>query len=326
MNENDSFSEEQNADSDSSSSNQILQKLNRVKSEVVSASSFLWAKEKVLKQQHKSTISKYKKGLDWNEKEFNEKIDLGEPKITINDIKEKSFQKRLLLFLLRTFLPTLGLSIAMTAPITFPWLFEFIIPDIMISIPPFIKEIIQNTVDFFQSLLSWFSWLEPVIDFLMQLSATFNPFLVYVVIIYVLNETEIIHDEHYEDPFNDLSNIPSSVDFFAADFQRKFDLSFSEMALFLLIISFCILIFLVIRREKEIMFEFLTLRDEKKYLEKIAKAFIGYYEDKGIEEVNYIKTRFSESPKLNVLSYLVKLSPILSFVIPVILAIIFIFL
>ncbi|MFX1284670.1 MAG: hypothetical protein ACFFB5_13505 [Promethearchaeota archaeon] len=291
-----------------------------------------WAKKNIKKQQHKSTISKYKRGLEWDEKQLNGTETVEDinseftPKKTIIDIKEKRFRTRFSHFSLRTLLPTISLSIAITAPITFPWLFEFIIPDILTIIPPFLANIIKDIINFIQSFLTMFSWVEPIIDFFMQIAATFNPFLVYMAIMYILNSTEIVHDEHYEDPLADPSNIPSSADFFASDFQMKFNLSFSEIAVFLFLISFFISLFLVIRREKWLLYEFLTTKDENKYLEEIEKAFIGYYKDKGYEEVNYIKSRFSESPKLNFLAYLVKFSPIFSFVIPVVLAVIFLIL
>ncbi|MFX0171001.1 MAG: hypothetical protein ACFE9L_03700 [Candidatus Hodarchaeota archaeon] len=147
-----------------------------------------------------------------------------------------------------TLLPVIGLSLTITAPITFPYLFEFVIPDIMTLIPSFLVNLIKNIIKSIQSFLAIFSWLEPIIDFFMQIAATFNPFLVYMAIIYILNEAEIVYNEHYEDPLADPSNIPSSVDFIAADFQRKFGLSFSEIAVFLFLVSFFISTFLVIRR------------------------------------------------------------------------------
>ena len=160
----------------------------------------------------------------------------------------------------------------------------------------------------------------------MQIAATFNPFLIYMAIMYILNSTEIVHDEHYEDPLVDLSNIPSAADFFASDFQVKFNLSFTEMVVFLFVVSFFISVFLVIRGEREIMYEFLNAKDEEKHLETLEEAFLGYYKDKGYGEVNYIKNRFSESPKLVYLTYLMKFSPIISLAIPVVFAVIFLIL
>ncbi|MFX0181910.1 MAG: hypothetical protein ACFE95_02410 [Candidatus Hodarchaeota archaeon] len=313
-------------------SDPVSQESDMNKAERKALTAYRWAKEKIKKQQYKSTISQYKRGLKWDEKQLNgtetleDSVSEQPPKNTIIDIEEKRFRTRFAYFSLLTLLPTVGLSITITAPITFPWLFEFVIPDIMAIIPSFLAKIIRDIINSIHSFLALFSWAEPIIDFLMQIAATFNPFLVYMAIMYILNETETVHDEHYENPLADLSNIPSSVDFFASDFQMKFGLSFSEMAIFLFLISFFISLFLVIRREKWIMYEFLTTNDEKKYLEEIDKAFIGYYNDKGYEEVNYIKSRFSESPKLNFFAYLVKFSPILSFVIPVVLAVIFLIL
>jgi hypothetical protein len=293
---------------------------------------FKWAKEKIKKQQFKSTISNYKRGLEWDEKQLNgtetlEDIDSEHTlKNTIMDIKEKRFRTRFSYFSLRSLLLAVSLSIAITAPITFPWLFEFVIPDIMTLIPSFLVNIIKNIINSIQSFLAIFSWAEPIINFLMQIAATFNPFLVYMAVMYILNSTETVQDEYYEDPLAEPSNIPSSVDFFASDFQMKFGLSFVEMTVFLFLISFLISLFLVIRGEKGIIYELLTTKGEKKHLEEIEKAFIGYYKDKGYEEVNYIKSRVSESPKLNFLAYLMKFSPILSFIIPVVLVVIFLIL
>ncbi len=317
---------------DTTPSDLVPQEIDKVKSEKNGSTFLKWAKEKIKEQQFKSTISNYKRGLEWDEKQLNgtetsEDIDSEHiPKNTIIDIKEKRFRIRFSYFSLFTLLPAVGLSIAITAPITFPWLFEFVIPDIMEIIPPFLSNFINDAIHFIHSFLAIFSWAEPIIDFLMQIAATFNPFLVYMAIMYILNSAEIVHDEHYENPLADLSNIPSSIDFFAYDFQIKFGLSFSEIAVLLFLISFSISFFLLIRREKWIMYELLTSKEEKIFLEEIKEAFIGYYKDKGYEEVNYIKSRISESPKLNYLVYLAKFSPLISFVIPVVLAIIFLIL
>jgi hypothetical protein len=317
---------------DTPPSDQVSQEADTIKPEEKALALFNKAKEAIKKQQYKSAISKYKRGLKWDEKQLNgsetlEDIDSKHIlKNTIIDIQEKRFRIRFSYFLILTLLPSLGLSIVISAPITFPWLFEFVIPDIMALIPAFLANIIRNIINSIQSFLAIFSWAEPIIDFLMQIAATFNPFLVYMAVIYILNSTEIVQDEYYEDPLADLSNLPSSVDFFASDFQMKFGLSFSEMVVFLFLISFFISLFLVMRGEKWIMYELLTTKDEKEYLEEVEKAFIGYYKDKGYDEVNYIESRVSESPKLNFFAYLVKFSPIISFVIPAVLAVIFLIL
>ncbi|MFX0013442.1 MAG: hypothetical protein ACFE98_02450 [Candidatus Hermodarchaeota archaeon] len=308
----------------------VSQEIDEVELKKMGVSFYSWAKENIKKQQHKSTISKYKRGLEWDEEQLNETledIDSEHPlKNTIININEKQFRLRFTYFVAMTLLPAVGLSIAITAPFTFPWLFKFVIPEIMTIIPSFLADFIRDLIGSIQSFLAIFSWLEPLIDFIMQIAATFNPLLVYMAIMYILNSADIVHDEYYEDPLLDLSNIPSSADFLASDFQMKFGLSFSEITVFLFLISFFISLFLIIGREKWVIFEFLTAKDEKNYLEEIERAFIGYYQDKGYEEINYIKSRFSESPRLKTLAYLVKLSPVLSFVIPVVLVIVFLYL
>ena len=317
---------------DISPSDQVPQEIDQVRPEEKIVASFQWAKGKIKQQQLKSTISNYKRGLKWDEKRLNETVVLEDidskhsPRNAIIDIEEKLFRIRFPLFLFRTLVPALSLSIAITAPITFPWLFEFVIPDIIALIPPFLADMIKNMINYIHSLLVIFTWLEPIINFLMQIAATFNPFLIYMVIMYILNSTEIVHDEHYEDPLVDFSNIPSAADFFASDFQMKFNLSFTEMAIFLFMVSFFISVFLVIRGEREIMYEFFTAKDEEKHLEKLEESFIGYYKDKGYGEVSYVKNRFSESPKLIFLAYLMKFSPVISLAIPVAFAVIFLIL
>ena len=317
---------------DTPSSDLVPQEIDQAKPEEKIMASFQWAKGKIKRQQLKSTISNYKRGLKWDEKRLNETVVLEDidsdhsPKNAIIDIEEKLFRIRFPLFLLRTLVPALSLSIAITAPITFPWLFEFVIPDIIAIIPPFLADIIRDIINYFHSLLAMFSWIEPIIEFLMQIAATFNPFLIYMVIMIILNSTEIVHDEYYEDPLADLSDIPSAADFFASDFQAKFNLNFTEMVVFLFVVSFFISLFLVIRGEREIMYEFLTEKDEKEHLKKLEEVFIGYYKEKGYVEVNYMKSRFSESPKLIFLTYLMKFSPIISLIIPIIFAAIFLIL
>ncbi|MHA2224595.1 MAG: hypothetical protein ACXAC8_05295, partial [Candidatus Hodarchaeales archaeon] len=154
---------------------------------------FKWAEEKIKRQQLKSTISKYKRGLEWDEKQLNgnehlEDIDAERtPKNSIIDIKEKRFRTRFAFFSLRTLFFAVSLSIAISAPITFPWVFEFVIPDIMALIPSFLVNIINSVINSIQSFLAIFSWVEPIIDFLMQIAATFNPFLVFMAIMYILN-------------------------------------------------------------------------------------------------------------------------------------------
>jgi hypothetical protein len=318
---------------DSSPSDLVTQESNKDKSDEEKVLAFFnSAKQNIKKQQLKSTISGYKRGLEWDEKQLNgtevlEDTDLEDsPKNTIIDIREKRFRIRFSYFLIRTLLFSISISIAFTAPITFPWVFEFVVPDIMALLPSFLVNIINSIINSIQSFLAIFSWAEPVIDFLLQIAATVNPFLVYMAIMYILNSTDIVQDEYYENPLADPSDIPSSADFFASDFQMKFNFTFSEIAVLLFLVSFLISCFFVIRGEKEIIYELLTTKDENKYLEEIEEAFIGYYRDKGYEEVNYIKNRYSQSPKLNFLAYLVKFSPIVSFIIPVVLAVVFLLL
>jgi YegS/Rv2252/BmrU family lipid kinase len=276
-------------------------------------------------------ISNYKRGLDWNhivEKEIVEEHSKDE--IKSNDqsnilyMKEKHFSKRLIFFLFRTFFQTISLSIAFTAPITFPWFFEIVFPDLLALIPPEITYFIKNLITAIQSLFVPPPWLEPLIRFFMDLSAIINPFLIFSVLMILFNKIKVLSDEEYQDPFTSTNGTPTSTGYFLESIKRKFNLGFSSATQILLIVSSFVSFFLVIRRARGILFEVMTTKEEIKHLEKVKKVFLKYCKEGTYTEIKYSKNRLTESKKTNIFANLVKFGPMVSMIIPVLLAILYI--
>ena len=278
-------------------------------------------------------ISNYRRGLEWNhikEKEIVEEQSKDEIKSNNESnnlfVKEKHFSKRLKFFLLRTFIQTFSLSIAFTAPITFPWIFDIVIPNLLALIPPEITAFIQEFIKTIQSLFVPPPWLEPLIKFFMEMSAIFNPFLIFSVLMILFNNIGLLKDEDYQDPFSSTNGTPTSTGYFLESIQRKFKMGFSSATSILLIISSFVSFFLVIRRARGILYEVMTSKEEMKHLEKVRTLFLKNCKEGTYTDINYSKNRLSESKNTNIFANLVKYGPIVSAIIPAILAILFILL
>ncbi len=276
-------------------------------------------------------ISNYKRGLNWNHIEEKEIVEEhSKDEIKINDesnklyIKEKHFSKRLIFFLFRTFFQTVSLSIAFTAPITFPWFFDIVFPDLLALIPPEITSFIKNFITAVQSLFVPPPWLEPLIRFFMDLSAIINPFLIFSVLMIIFNKIKVLSDEEFQDPFTSTNGTPTSTGYFLESIQRKFSLGFSSATQILLIVSSFVSFFLVIRRARGILFEVMTTKEEIKHLEKVKKVFLKYCKEGTYTDIDYSKNRLSESKKTKMFANLVKYGPMVSMIIPVLLAIMYI--
>ncbi len=278
-------------------------------------------------------ISNYKRGLDWNhikEKEIVEeqsKDDLKSNNESNNlNVKEKHFSKRVLFFLLRTFFQTVSLSIAFTAPIVFPWFFEIVLPNLLALIPPEVGYFVQELINTIQSFFVLPPWVESLIRFFMDLSAIINPFLVFSGLMILFKNLDWISEEDFHDPFTSTNGTPTSTGYFMESIKKKFSMDFSSATLILLIVSTFVSLFLVIRRARGILFEVMTTKEEIKHLEKVRKVFLKYCKEGTYTDINYSKNRLSESKKTNIFANLVKYGPIVSLIIPAILAILFILL
>jgi len=282
-------------------------------------------------------ISNYKRGLDWNhikEKEIVEEQSKDE--IKSNDesnnlyVKEKHFSKRVTFFLFRTFFQTISLSIAFTAPITFPWFFDIVFPNFLALIPPEITTLIQGLIIAIQSLFNPLTllipWLEPLIRFFMDLSAIFNPFLVFSILMIVFNRIGMLSDEDFQDPFSSTNGIPTSTGYFLESIRNKLSIGFSQATVLLLVVSSFVSFFLVVRRARGILFEVMTTKEEIKHLEKARKVFLKYCKEGTYTDITYSKNRLSESKKTNIFANIVKYGPFISMIIPAILAILYIML
>lgn len=282
-------------------------------------------------------ISNYKRGLEWNHIKEKEIVkEQSKDEIKRHDesnnlyVKEKHFSKRLTFFLLRTFFQTVSLSIAFTAPITFPWFFDIVFPNFLGLIPPEITTLIQGLIIAIQSLFKPLTllipWLEPLIRFFMDLSALFNPFLVFSILMIVFNRIGMLSDEDFQDPFSSIEGIPTSTGYFLESIRNKFSIGFSQATVLLLVVSSFVSFFLVIRRARGILFEVMTTKEEIKHLEKVRKVFLKYCKEGTYTDINYSKNRLSESKKTNIFANLVKFGPMVSLIIPALLAILYIML
>ena len=70
----------------------------------------------------------------------------------------------------------------------------------------------------------------------------------------------------------------------------------------------------------------MTTKEEIKHLEKVRKVFLKYCKEGTNSDINYSKNRLSESEKTKYFTTLVKYGPMVSAIIPALLAIMFILL
>ncbi|MHA2139179.1 MAG: diacylglycerol/lipid kinase family protein, partial [Candidatus Hodarchaeales archaeon] len=278
-------------------------------------------------------ISNYKRGLDWSQskEEVNAEEQSKDEVKSINEenylyVKEKHFSKRVIFFLLRTFFQTLSLSVAFTAPIVFPWFFDIVFPNLLALIPQEIGAFVQEVIDTIQSFFVLPSWVESIIRFFMDLSAIFNPFLVFSLIMIFFKQIGALAEEEYHDPFSSANGTPTSTGYFLDSIRRKFSFDFSSATLILLIVSSCVSFFLVIRRARGILFEVMTTKEEIRHRANVRKVFLKYCKEGTYTEIDYTKNRLSESKKTKTFANLVKYGPMVSLIIPAILAILFILL
>ena len=158
----------------------------------------------------------------------------------------------------------------------------------------------------------------------MDLGAIFNPFLVFSILMIAFNRIGLVPDEEFQDPFSSTNGLPTSTGYFLESIRNKFRFDFSSATVILLIVSSFVSFFLVIRRARGILFEVMTTKEEIKHLEKVRKIFLKYCKEGTYTDIDYSKNRLSESKKTNIFSNLVKYGPMVSMIIPAVLAILYI--
>lgn len=279
-------------------------------------------------------LGMYQRGLDWHladsapstvdeNHDTNEASENGK----LIHIQEKSFRSRFGYFSSRTILQSVGLSIIFTAPISLPWIFHVVIPFSIDLLPFGLSDIIRDIIT---RILTFLSPLSVVVDIIMIASnffGTANPIFFYGSTLWfltMLGITDIDVFEAFEDTEN--QGTGSMIELMANQYQSKFALIQDFIAPLLILIAFSISFFLIVRTARSIIFEVQTEKEQKKNIEKIKRTLIGYYLDEGYSQVEYTENRLASSPKLEWLARFTKYGPIVSVVLPISLAIIFVIL
>ena len=132
----------------------------------------------------------------------------------------------------------------------------------------------------------------------------------------------------FDNVFKDTENQRSGsmIELLANHYQSKFASIQDFIAPLLILIAFSISFFLMVRTARKIIFEVQTEKEQKKNIEKIKRTFIEYYLDEGYSQVDYTENRLTSSSKLEWLARFTKYGPIVSVILPISLAIIFVIL
>ncbi|MHA2251491.1 MAG: hypothetical protein ACXAD7_14100 [Candidatus Kariarchaeaceae archaeon] len=237
-------------------------------------------------------------------------------------VKEKSFQRRINYFIIRTIIQSLGLTLVFTAPIALPWFFNIVIPYTIDIIPFGLDQIVRNIVESIVNFLSPFAIIAEAVTNLSRISGTYNPLLFYGATLFFFNFIGLSNT--FEEI--DTSEVESMTNLIADNYQEKFIGQISVLIPILLVITMIISYFLVIRRAKAVLFELQTEKEEQKRIKKIKNNFTRYYLDNGYSQVDYETNRASDSTKIKKLALFVKWGPLISVMTPVIMALLFIFL
>ena len=272
-------------------------------------------------------LGSYQRALNWTlkdgkKKEANtksESSDFSSSKHIL--IKEKDFRSRMGYFLSISVIQSLGLSIVFTAPISLPWIFNVVIPFSIDLLPfglaDFIRSLITGILNFF----SPFAFIVDIFNIFTNLTATYNPMYFYGSTLFLLKGLGLT--EHGPES---LSGSDMRSELLATTFLTKVSAIGEIVIPLLILVSTLIAFFLVFRRARVVIFEILTEKDEKTRIRKSKRKLLGYYMDKGYSDVIYEKNRISESSKLKKFAWFAKWGPLIAFILPIILAITFIFL
>jgi hypothetical protein len=242
-------------------------------------------------------------------------------------VEERTFQTRIGYFLARTILQSFGLAIIFTAPLSLPWIFNIVIPNSIDLLPLGLADLLKEIIN---SLLSLLAPLEIVIDVIMNLSTifgTYNPIFFYGTMLWFFTWLGLSDAEFLDSIENiESSGTGSMIEVLANTYSAKFALIQSIIVPFVIIIAGTISFFLVVRRARTILFEIQSEKEQKKNIDKVKRSMISHYMDDGYSEVEYIENRIGTSPKLKWLAGIIKYGPIVSVILPISLAIIFIIL
>lgn len=242
-------------------------------------------------------------------------------------VKEKPFRSRFGYFSTRTILQSVGLSIVFTAPLSLPWIFNVVIPFSMDIFLPFgLADLVRGIIAW---IINFFSPITLIIETIMVFSnvfGTYNPIFFYGSTLWLLKFLGITDIEVFENlssPENQSSR--SLIELLATQYQSKFLFIQNIIVPFLILVTGTISFFFIVRRARFILFEIQTEKGQAKTIEKIKETFISYYLDEGYSKVEYTENRIaSDSPKMKWLAFLTKYGPIVSVLLPISMAIIFV--
>ncbi len=264
----------------------------------------------------------YQRALDWSfEDDLSTSENQKEKKIIL---REKPFNTRFRYLAIRTFIQSVSLSIVFTAPISLPWIFNIVIPFSIDLLPFGLADLVRSIINSVLDLLSPFEIILNIIPVLSNLTATYNPMYFYGSTFFLLNALGLTDV--------DLSTMMAESDFegssmsefLAASYLTKFAEIKEVITPILVIVSSAIAFFLVFRRARTVIFEIQGNKEESKNIRKFKRTLLGYYLDKGYSEVFYSKNRVSDSKSLRRIGWLSKWGPLFAFIIPILLAIIYI--
>ncbi len=274
-------------------------------------------------------LGMYQRGLNWqldNSKSLTTNgTDANDPRLNskIIRIREKSFRSRFSYFSSRAILQSVGLSIVFTAPISLPWIFNVVIPFSIDLLPFGLSEFIRDIIT---QILTFLAPLNVIADIIMVISnffGTANPIFFYGSTLFFLRMIGITDKEVFEG-FGDSTTNGSMIELMANHYQSKFAFIQNILAPLLLLVAGSISFFLIIRSARKIIFEIQTEKEQEMNIKNIKKTLISHYLDDGYAQVEYMENRIASSSKLKWLARITKYGPIVSVVLPIFLAILFI--
>ena len=275
-------------------------------------------------------LGMYQRGLDWQLEDSQSpttdesvQTSLNEKKILIH---EKPFRSRFTYLATRTILQSIGFSIVFTAPISLPWIFTIVIPFSIDLLPFGLAEIVRDIII---TILTFLEPLSIIVDIIMVISnffGTANPIFFYGSTLFFLYMVGIINFNPFEENSNSETNGSASmVELMGNHFQSKFALINEILAPFLLLVACSVSFFLVIRSARKVIFEVQTEKEQEKNIKNIKKTLLSHYLDDGYSTVEYTENRIASSSKLTWLARITKYGPIVSIILPIFLAILFVF-
>ena len=265
----------------------------------------------------------FQRALDWSFEDQSSETQDNPPKRII--LQEKPFTTRFRYLLVRTIIQTVSLSIVFTAPISLPWIFNIVIPFSIDLLPFDIADFVRSIINLFLDFLSPLEFIVDIIPIFSNLTATYNPMYFYGSTFFLLNALGLTDVDFATITAESNFEGNSMSEFLAASYLTKFASITEIITPLLVIISSAIAFFLVFRRARTVIFEIQGEKEESKKITKFKRTLLGYYLDRGYSEVIYSKDRVSDSKNLRRIGWLSKWGPLFAFVIPILLALVFIF-